>query len=170
MKNLLVKTDGGLKLLIIIIITYIVFAFLNTELLLKSFSTFLNLVISIVPILVIVFLLMFLSNLFLNSKRITKTLGHESGIRGYFFSILFGIVSTGPIYMWYPLLSDLREKGVKNSLIVIFLYNRAVKIPLLPMMIYYFGLAFVIILTILMIGFSVINGILVERLLLIQKR
>jgi uncharacterized membrane protein YraQ (UPF0718 family) len=106
----------------------------------------------------------------LSSKRITKILGAESGIKGYVLSVIFGILSTGPIYMWYPLLSDLREKGVKNSLIVIFLYNRAVKIPLLPMMIYYFGSLFVLVLTIYMIVFSIINGLIVEKLLLTQKK
>lgn len=170
MKNLLVKIDGGIKLFVTIIAVYLVSIFFNLELVLNSLNTFLNLAISIIPILVLVFLLMFISNLLLSSKRIVKIFGHESGIKGYIFSIIFGILSSGPIYMWYPLLSDLRDKGVKNSLLVIFIYNRAVKIPLLPMMIYYFGSAFVIILTIYMIIFSVINGLLVERLLIIPKR
>ncbi len=170
MKNLLVKTDGGLKLFIIVTVTYLISAVFNTPLFFDSLNTFVSLVVSILPILVIVFLLMFISNLFLNSKRITKMLGHESGVKGYIFSVIFGILSSGPIYMWYPLLSDLKDKGVKNSLIVIFLYNRAVKIPLLPMMIYYFGSAFVIILTIYMILFSIINGLIIEHLLLTKKK
>jgi hypothetical protein len=45
----------------------------------------------------------------------------------------------GPIYAWYPLLKELREKGAANSLIAIFLGNRAVKPFLLPIMISYFG-------------------------------
>jgi len=170
MKNLLVKTDGGIKLFIIVVATYMIFTILDPQLVLVSLNTFLSLVISILPILVIVFLLMFVATLLLSSKRITKIMGHESGIKGYIFAVIFGIFSTGPIYMWYPLLSDLRDKGAKNSLIVIFIYNRAVKIPLLPMMIYYFGSAFVIILTVYMIIFSIINGLIIEKLLLTQKR
>ncbi len=170
MKNLLAKTDGGIKLFIIVIVTYLISAVFNTTLVLNSLNTFISLIISILPILVLVFLLMFISNLFLSSKRITKILGHESGVKGYIFSVIFGILSSGPIYMWYPLLSDLRDKGVKNSLIVIFLYNRAVKIPILPMMIYYFGSLFVLILTIYMIIFSIINGLIVDKLLLTKKQ
>jgi uncharacterized membrane protein YraQ (UPF0718 family) len=170
MKNLLIKTSGNLKLFILVIAIYLIFAVVNTQLILDSLNTFISLVISILPILVIVFLLMFISNLFLSSKRITKLLGSESGIKGYIFSVIFGILSAGPIYMWYPLLSDLKDKGVKNSLIVVFLYNRAVKIPLLPMMIYYFGSLFVLILTIYMIIFSIINGLIIDKLLLTQKR
>jgi hypothetical protein len=40
-----------------------------------------------------------------------------------------------------------------------------VKIPLVPVMIYYFGLKIVVILTVLMILFSIANGLLVEKLI-----
>jgi uncharacterized membrane protein YraQ (UPF0718 family) len=53
---------------------------------------------------------------------------------------------------------------MKDSLITTFLYNRAIKIPLIPMMIYYFGWAFAVILSITMVSFSILNGIVVERL------
>jgi uncharacterized membrane protein YraQ (UPF0718 family) len=70
----------------------------------------------------------------------------------------------GSAYIWYIFLKDLKQKGMKTSLIVAFLYNRAIKIPLLPMMIYYFGYPLTIILTIYMIIFSVINGLVVEKM------
>ena len=170
MKNLLIKTSGNLKLFIIVIAIYLIFTVFNTQLILNSLNTFKSLVVSILPTLVIVFLLMFVSNLLLNEKKITKLLGSESGMKGYVLSVVFGILSAGPIYMWYPILADLREKGVKNSFIVIFLYNRAVKIPLLPMMIYYFGSLFVLVLTIYMIIFSIINGLIIDKLLITQKQ
>lgn len=170
MKNLLIKTSGSLRLFIIIIVIYIVFAIFNTQVILNSLNTFLELVISILPVLAMVFVLIFITNLMLSAKRITKLLGSESGIKGYFLSVVFGVISAGPIYMWFPLLADLREKGVKNSNIVIFLYNRSVKIPLLPMMIYYFGSLFVVVLTIYMIIFSIINGLIVDKLSLTQTQ
>ena len=55
----------------------------------------------------------------------------------------------GPIYAWYPLLKELRERGVSNSLIAIFLGNRAVKPLLLPVLISYFGWTYAVILTVL---------------------
>jgi uncharacterized membrane protein YraQ (UPF0718 family) len=170
MKNLLIKTSGNQKLLIIVIALYIGFFFTNPKLVSDSFNTFFNLLKSVLPVFVLVFVLIFIFNLILSSKIIIKILGEESGVKGYIFSILFGILSSGPIYMWYPLLSDLKEKGVNNSLITVFLYNRAIKIPLLPMMIFYFGYLFVIILTFFMIVFSVLNGLLVNKLLLTQKK
>ena len=89
----------------------------------------------------------------------------EAGKVGWLIAMVAGIVSAGPIYLWYPLLSDLQEKGMRPAFTAVFLYNRAVKIPLLPMMILYFGLKSVIILTLYMMIFSMLNGLIVERIL-----
>ena len=51
-----------------------------------------------------------------------------------------------------------------KTLLYTFLYSRAVKLPLLPLMIHYFGLAYTLILCLYLIIFAVINGILVEKL------
>ena len=77
-------------------------------------------------------------------------------------SAVAGIISTGPIYAWYPLLKDLREKGAGESSIAKFLYNRAVKPFLLPVMIGYFGWLYVVILTILTVLASVVVGFFVS--------
>jgi uncharacterized membrane protein YraQ (UPF0718 family) len=116
------------------------------------------------PVLLIVFVVMFFTHLFFEGQRIVRFLGKGSGFRGWMVAISGGIALSGPIYMWYPLLSDLKEKGMKDSLIATFLYNRAVKIPLLPMMIHYFGWDFTLTLSIYMILFSVVNGVVVQRL------
>jgi uncharacterized membrane protein YraQ (UPF0718 family) len=104
-------------------------------------------------------------NLFLKPKRITRLLGRDSGLKGWALAVVLGILSTGPIYAWYPLLADLKEKGMRESLLSAFLYNRAVKLPLLPMMIAYFGIGFTAVLTALMVAGSVLGGLLLERLL-----
>ena len=101
-------------------------------------------------------------NYIVNPKTIAKYVGEESGIKGWLLSISAGILSHGPIYVWYPLLKDLRNHGMRIGLIAVFIYNRAIKIPLLPLMIYYFGLMFVVVLTIYMIIASVIQGKLID--------
>jgi uncharacterized membrane protein YraQ (UPF0718 family) len=68
------------------------------------------------------------------------------------------------IFLWYPLLQELKEKGMRDALIATFLYSRAVKIPLLPVMVLYFGVKLVVVLTILMVLFSIIDVILVEKI------
>lgn len=64
----------------------------------------------------------------------------------------------GPIYAWYPLLKELREKGAGLFPIAVFLYCRAVKPFLLPIMISYFGWQYVIILTVLTVLGSIAIG------------
>ncbi|MCK4336272.1 MAG: hypothetical protein KAW40_06145 [Candidatus Aenigmarchaeota archaeon] len=163
-RKLLDKVGVGWIFLAIVIVIYGLLGVMNYALFEKAVLAFWNLLLKVLPVLGLVFGIMFLADLFLTPERIIKYLGEGSGIKGWVLMILGGILSTGPIYMWYPLLSDLKEKGMKNSLIATFLYNRAVKIPLLPMMIYYFGWVFVIILTTYMVVFSVINGLIVGKI------
>lgn len=163
-RKILDKIESGWLFLLIVVLMYIFLAIGNYALAEKSTLAFARLFISILPVLVLVFVIMFIFNLFLDNKRLIRHLGKGSGVKGWLLSIGGGILSTGPIYMWYPLLSDLKEKGMKNSLIAVFLCSRAVKIPLIPMMIYYFGLAFTVVLTVYMIIFSVINGLMVGKI------
>jgi len=106
----------------------------------------------------LVFLVMLIINLFLKPAAVAKFLGKGSGVKGIALSAAAGIISTGPIYAWYPLLKDLKQKGAGESSIAVFLYNRAVKPFLLPIMIGYFGWLYVVILTILMVLASVAIG------------
>ena len=106
----------------------------------------------------LVFVLMLLLNLFLKPAQIARFLGRGAGIKGILLSVAAGIISTGPIYAWYPLLKELRVKGAGNSPIAIFLYNRAVKPFLLPVMIAYFGWEYVLILTVLTVLGSIAIG------------
>lgn len=146
------------------IVVYIIISIVDLNLALKSFLTFLDIFKRIILILLVVFLLIFLTNIFLSPETISSHLGNTAGIKGWIISIVGGILSTGPIYLWYPLLADLKERGMKDSFIATFLYNRAIKPPLLPLMIHYFGIKLVVVLTVYMVIFSVINGILVEKI------
>jgi hypothetical protein len=51
---------------------------------------------------------------------------------------------------------------MRTGLIGVFLYNRAIKIPLLPLLIYYFGTAFTILLLMWMIIASLVEGKIIE--------
>jgi len=117
-----------------------------------------NVFISMIIPLSLVFVIMLLINLFLKPAAVAKFLGKGSGVKGIALSAAAGIISTGPIYAWYPLLKDLKEKGAGESSIAIFLYNRAVKPFLLPVMVTYFGWLYVVTLIILTILASVVVG------------
>ncbi len=121
-----------------------------------------HLIKSITPLLVLVFLLIFLSNLLLQDRWVRRFVGHSSGVRGYAVASVAGMISAGPIYVWYPLLQDMRSKGMKNSLMAVFLYNRAVKPQWLPILIGTFGLKYTIILTFWMLVAGLAEGLIFE--------
>jgi len=159
------KIPSGFIFFIAVVIGYIIVAFINPSLVLVSFNNFFELLVKIAPILVFVFSLIFLFNLLIKPKTVRKYLGHEKGLSGWVVSILGGIISMGAIYMWYPLLADLRKKGMSDALISTFLYNRSIKVPLLPFLIHYFGFVYTALLTVFMIIFSIINGFLVDKII-----
>ncbi len=159
------KLSGGWLFLALVAALYIASSFFSGGLVRNSLAQFAELIKRIAPVLLFVFALIYCFNLFVNPKVISKYLGSRKGISGWLVSISGGIISMGAIYMWYPLLTDLREKGMNDAFITTFLYNRAVKIQLLPFLMHYFGLTFTIVVTAYMIIFSVINGILVDKLM-----
>ena len=119
----------------------------------------------VLPPLCLVFLLTVALNIFLKPPHIAKFLRKGKTIEKNLFSAAAGIVSTGPIYAWYPILKDLREKGAEPSLIAVFLVNRAVKPFLLPVMIPFFGWTYVLALTVLTVLGSFCVGLVVGVLL-----
>ena len=163
--DILIEKYGLQNILIFLIAICYLFLFLvYPPIFWKSFLFSLDVFLKILPILLFVFITMFIFNLFLDLNIIKKFVGKESGWKGWLVSILVGILSSGPIYLWYPLVADLREKGMRTSLVSCFLYKLSVKSPLFPLMIFYFGLGFTIIFNLLIIAFSIISGLIVEKL------
>ncbi|MEJ2454067.1 MAG: permease [Candidatus Thiodiazotropha sp.] len=117
----------------------------------------------LIPALFLVFAIIFLSNLLIRPDWVGRHVGKDSGVKGWLVAIIGGILSVGPVYPWYALLKDLRAKGMRTALIAVFLYNRGIKLPLLPLMIHYFGLAYTIILALYLTIFSLLAGVIMER-------
>jgi len=116
------------------------------------------------PVLGVVFVLLFVVHLLLDPKRVERYLGRSSGLRGWVIALLVGVLPTGPVYGMYAMLKELRPKGMRTSLMAALLYSRAVKLPLLPLLVHYFGLAYTVVLTGYILLFSVLGGVLMERL------
>ena len=53
---------------------------------------------------------------------------------------------------------------MKTSLAAVFLYSRAVKLPLLPMLVHYFGITYTMVLVGYLILFSIISGLVMEQI------
>lgn len=157
----------GYYFLSFVILLYVVLYLLDSKNICNALRASRNVLIGIIPILLFVIFCMGLLNYLLKPKTLSRHLGRKSGVKGWLLAIVGGILSHGAVYMWYPLLKDLHAQGMKVGLVAVFLYNRAIKIPLLPVMIYYFGVGFVIILMVYMIIASVIEGKVIE---LIEQR
>lgn len=118
----------------------------------------------------IIFLFMIGLNIFLHPPHLLKFLAKGTPIKRKLLAAIAGTISTGPIYAWYPMLKALREKGAEDSLVAVFLVNRAVKPFLLPMMISFFGWTYALAFTLLIVAGSLCVGSVVGVLLDHPKR
>ncbi len=159
-----IQTPTGKHFLILLTAIYLGIAAVDFDLFLRAISVFAKLLSNVLPVLALVLVIMSLLNLTIKPGMAKKMLGKGSGLKGWTFAVVGGVLSSGPIYVWYPLIAELREKGMRDSLVAAFLYARAVKMPMIPLMVYYFGWNFTLLFTLYLLIFSVLNGILVERL------
>lgn len=148
----------GIYFLGLVVFVYFLLFLFQPEKIKQSLKISTDVLLQILPSLLLIILLMGIMNCFVNPRTVSKYVGKGSGIKGWLLAILTGILSHGPVYAWYPFLRDLRNQGMKSGLIAAFLYNRAIKIPLLPLMIYCFGTLFVVILICYIVAASIVQG------------
>ena len=139
-------------------------ALVEPDLARQALASFVTMLGEVAPVLVLVLALMFLAERFLTPARTRTWLGRGSGLHGWLIAVVAGVISTGPVYTWYALLAELRDKGMRTALVAVLLYARAIKLPLLPLLAHYFGLRYMLVLSLFIAGFSIVNGLLMERL------
>jgi len=160
------KSSNGIWIFLgLVLALFVVITFIYPNKMEPILLMFKNLMLQILPILVLVYIIMLLTNYFVNNDKLKKYMGEDAGIKGWMISIVSGVLSVGPIYMWYPLMKDLQTKGVKNKFLITFLYNRGIKLQWLPMLIFYFGLKYSLTLLIVMAVMSIPLGIIADKLI-----
>ncbi|WP_031432851.1 hypothetical protein [Methylomarinum vadi] len=158
----------GWTFLVLVLSAYGLIGIFNPERATQALTLFKHSLNQLLPVLGLVFFLLIIANLAIDSKRISSYVGKQSGLKGWGTAVIGGIISMGPVYAWYVLLSDLRRKEMRVALIATFLNSRAIKLPLLPLMIHYFGAAYTAVLCFYLIAFAIINGWLIEKFSLRQ--
>jgi len=158
------KKNIGIYFLGFVILIYGIVGIFNFDLIIKSLIFFIEVFKKVLPIFLIIFSFNFVLNYFVTQQHINNYIGISSGWKKWFIAIVAGILSTGPIFMWYPVLKDLQKKGVSHGFIATFIYNRAIKLAPLPIFIYYFGWKYTLILSAVLIVFSLIQGVVFEKL------
>jgi len=158
------KNRSGWIFLFLVVLTYLILFATGSDKVDKALYESYKILKMIAPLILVVFFIMSFINGFIDARSISKHLGDDSGIKGYVIALTGGVLSTGPGYIWYPLLQELREKGAKDGLIMAFVYARAVKIPWLPVMISYFGVKFTLVFSLYIILAALFQGVVVDKL------
>lgn len=158
------KIPIRIKFLTFVCILYVIsYIFWPTDTKL-AFGNFFSSLIKVLPILLLVFFVMFLGYIFLKPQIVKKHLGEDAGLKGWIVALVGSVLFSGPQYVIFPLLKELKEHGMKNSLIAVFLNNRNVQPAFLPVMAYYFGIKFTVIFAILVLLYALLSGILIGYL------
>lgn len=157
------RISGGIKFMLIMFGIYIFGLFFFKYLFVEALTNTLVTLGHIIPVLAFVFIFMIVTNLYLKPERVKQYLGHKSGKLGWFYAVLAGVLMVGPPYILFPILQDFKKKGMSDSFIAVLLYNRNVKIAFLPIMIFYFGLPYTVVVSVLIIFFSILNGLIIGR-------
>ena len=169
MKKLYIKVKDKIwwnnlfLLFVIFVFLFVLFLdFDSWKLILNKFiQTFFN----ILPSLLLVYLFILIVNILVSNKKIIAFLEHWSYFKKMILSCFLWILSTWPIYMRYWFLKDMVKKWLTLWHISTFSYSRAIKIPLLPMMIIYFWLTFTILFNVVLFVLSFFNWILIDKIM-----
>ena len=154
----------GTKLFVAVVLLYAILYIFDTTKTIVALEKTGDILFKILPIFAVIIPLTALINYKIKPEQFARHLGEESGIRGWILALTVGIASHGPMYAIYPMLEEIKQHGIKKGLIATFFYARSIKVPLLPLMIEYFGWAFTVILTIYILIASLLQGFVIERL------
>jgi uncharacterized membrane protein YraQ (UPF0718 family) len=146
-------------------VAYTIVSIFNFPYVSKALTEAMGSFLKLLPLFAPVYIIIFIVNFYLNPEKIKKHLGYDSGLKGWLYAILGSIFITAPPYVAFPMLKELKKHGMKYSLIAVFMNNRHVQPALLPVMAYYFGLSFTIIISIYILIFAIINGKIIGKIL-----
>lgn len=130
----------------------------------RAVTLFSGLLRRVLPALALVFVLLFLANLVTDQPWLERGLASRPGLRGWLIAVAAGVLASGSLYVWYALVGELKQKGLRPGLAAAFLYAFSVKLPLLPLLVHFFGLTYAVVLNAYLILFAVLGALLVERL------
>ncbi|MCK5148124.1 permease [bacterium] len=116
-----------------------------------------------------IMVLMGLFMVWISKDLVLKYLGKDSGIKGMLISFVLGSLPTGPLYVAFPLVAGLKQKGASITNIVIFLSAWAcIKLPQEMVELQFLGWKFMTARLVLTIIFVTIMGIGMGKLLNMQ--
>ena len=146
----------------IMIFLYGILFFVNNNLFWKAIGDFYHTFVGeILKVLFLITIILFVLNLVLD-KKISMSFLNTSHHMKYFYALIWGILSMGPAYMWYPILEKLHKHWLTYGHIATFIYARAVKLFFLVVMASFFGWKYTLIFNLVLIIFAVFFGLIID--------
>ena len=124
----------------------------------QSLTYFFTMLSRLLPAFGLMLLLLWLFNLFSKPRQWIRRLTRQPTAKSWLLAIAGGVLSLGPMMLWYPLLKELKGQGMHPALLAAFLYSRAIKIPMLPIMMHYFGAFYTGLFVVHILLFAILNG------------
>lgn len=127
----------------------------------KSFIQYLFDIMKFLPF---VFILTGLFEAWIKCQTIEKHLGRESGYLSFFWAVLLGGTTVGPMIVALPVASALYGKGARTG--VVFAYFRSASVCRIPMTMFetsYLGIEFTIVRYMISLPLIIIAAILLEK-------
>jgi len=130
----------------------------------------LEIFVSALPIIISVFGLVGLTQVWISRERVSQMVGQESGWSGLLLAALCGTILLGPAYIIFPLLMSLHQQGARWAVIATVLAAYTVKIPMIPLEVLFLGWKFSLIRGVLTLLFAIPMGLLLEKLMMRRTR
>ncbi len=144
-----------------VLLLYIVLFFIDQNKTMESLTYGLKIFRDILPIFGIIYIFMVVFN-FIPEKKLKSYMQKTTGFFQYFVLSLLGMISHGPIYAWYPLLKDLKNRGLTYGSIAAYLFSKGIKLTLLPLIIHYFGIKLTVIFSVTLFILSFLQAFLID--------
>jgi len=146
-----------------VLLLYFLISLFDFNYIIISIIYFIKILITqIIPILFIVFLFIFIFNLLIQNEKIIKKISNSNSFTKYIFIILFWIISTWPVYMWYPIIEKLQKHGLWYEHVATFIYSRAIKIPFFAIMIFYFWIKYTLLFNFTILIFAILIWVIIN--------
>ncbi len=128
-----------------------------------------SLFLSVSILIVAVFALVGLIQVWVGRELIARVLGREGGIKGLLIAVGCGAILIGPPYVIFPLLMSLRRLGARWAVVAIVLAAYALKPQMLPIEAQFLGLPFALTRALLTLVLAIPLGLAVEHLMPVEE-
>ncbi len=120
---------------------------------------------SVLLLILSVFGLIGILQVWISRELIVRLLGREGGLKGLLIAALCGTLLIGPAYIIFPLLMSLKQQGARWAVIAIVLGVYAVKIQMIPVEVGFLGWQFSLARALITIALAIPTGLLIEALM-----